>query len=297
MAAPSFHESTSRGREYFPIDFFHVDEKSPHYEMPFHWHKDWEIIHIVRGTFDLTVDSYEFHAVAGDYLFVNEGAIHGGTPHGCVYECIVFEPRMLFHQTPIARNYLQPNYNQQRMLPRMLPRDDTEGAKLLNLFFRSMQNQGAGRELGVFGLLCLIIDHIDRKDYWIKRDDISSSPRKLRLTKDLMDYLEENYTQDLTLAMLAEKAGMSPRYFCRFFKEMTGKTPIEYLNYYRIERAALDLATTCKSVTEAAFDNGFHDLNYFIRCFKRQKGITPGQFMHQDLSDRPKIAEEPEGSS
>ncbi len=282
MGIPSFHETAARGRSDFPIEFSRMDSQSPRYEMPFHWHKEWEIIHIVQGAFDLCIDSQEFHAVSGDFLFINEGAIHGGAPRDCIFECIVFDPRLLFHQLPLFRKYLQPNYNQQRMLPWMLPREDAQGAQILSAFFQSMENQGIDRELEVFGLLCLILGHINQKNYWVKRPTNSASLRKLKIMKDLMDYLEQNYTQDLTLGMLADEAGMTSRYFCRFFKEMTGKTPMEYLNYFRIEMASLELLSTRKSVTEVAYDNGFHDLNYFIRCFKRHKGITPGQFMHQN---------------
>ena len=53
------------------------------------------------------------------------------------------------------------------------------------------------------------------------------------------------------------------------------KTPIDYLNYYRIESAAEELSASYKSVTDIALSCGFNDLSYFNRLFKRQKNMTP----------------------
>ena len=68
---------------------------------------------------------------------------------------------------------------------------------------------------------------------------------------------------------------MSPKYFCRFFSEMTHQTPMDYLNRQRIEQSCYELSTTDDSITEIAYRNGFNDLSYFIRTFKKYKGITP----------------------
>ena len=53
---------------------------------------------------------------------------------------------------------------------------------------------------------------------------------------------------------------------------------MQYVNWYRIEQAAWKLSHTDYSVTEIAFQCGFNDLSYFIRSFKKHKGVTPKQF-------------------
>ena len=90
--------------------------------------------------------------------------------------------------------------------------------------------------------------------------------------------IETSYDQCLTLDILAKEAGMNAKYFCRFFHEMTHRTPIDYLNYQRIEHACYELATSENSVTDVAFNCGFNDLSYFIKTFKRYKGKTPGKY-------------------
>ena len=101
--------------------------------------------------------------------------------------------------------------------------------------------------------------------------------RKSAQLKAVLDFMEDNYTAPLTLDELAAAVHMSPRYFCRFFREMTHRTPVDYLNYLRVEHAARLLASSGVSVTEAAYSCGFNDLSYFIKIYKKYKGITPGK--------------------
>ena len=65
---------------------------------------------------------------------------------------------------------------------------------------------------------------------------------------------------------------------CHFFQQLTHRTPIDYLNAYRIEQACCLLLSGAHSVTDAAYCCGFNDLSYFIRIFRRYKGTSPGAY-------------------
>ena len=58
-------------------------------------------------------------------------------------------------------------------------------------------------------------------------------------------------------------------------------TPMQYLQYYRVERALNEMQLTDKNVTEIALDAGFSAPEYFTKVFKKQKGIAPGQYLSQ----------------
>ena len=90
--------------------------------------------------------------------------------------------------------------------------------------------------------------------------------------------IRNDYSKPLTLDDLAEEAQLNKQYFCRAFRQATGKTPIDYLNYYRIECAAEQLSLSYVSITEIALSCGFNDLSYFNRLFKRSKGVTPSNY-------------------
>ena len=92
--------------------------------------------------------------------------------------------------------------------------------------------------------------------------------------KSVLRRIRRDYAAPLTLDELAAEAGLAPKYLCRVFRQVTGRTPIDYLNYYRIECAAELLCTTTDSITDVALSCGFNDPSYFSRMFRRQKRVS-----------------------
>ena len=101
---------------------------------------------------------------------------------------------------------------------------------------------------------------------------------RAQAVKNVLRRIRSSYSQPLTLEDLAAEAALEPKYFCRVFLQITGRTPINYLNYYRVECAAELLCTTQGSITDIALECGFGDVSYFSRMFRRYKGQTPGQY-------------------
>lgn len=93
-----------------------------------------------------------------------------------------------------------------------------------------------------------------------------------------IDFIESSLDADLRLATLAEEAGMSPFYFARAFKKKTGESPHQFLIRRRIERAKGLLASTRMEVAEIAFATGFSSQSHLAATFKRNVGMTPGDF-------------------
>ena len=83
------------------------------------------------------------------------------------------------------------------------------------------------------------------------------------------------------VCLAAAEAGLAPKYLCRVFRQVTGRTPIDYLNYYRIECAAELLCTTTDSITDVALSCGFNDPSYFSRMFRRQKRVSAHVYRNQ----------------
>ena len=94
----------------------------------------------------------------------------------------------------------------------------------------------------------------------------------------LIDWIEKNYAEKITLDAMAEVCGLTPKYLCAFFKKMTGYAPSEYVNRLRIEKACLMLSDGHSSITDAAFDSGFGELSYFSKLFRRYVGCTPSEY-------------------
>ena len=94
----------------------------------------------------------------------------------------------------------------------------------------------------------------------------------------LFAYIEQSYSEPITVADAAKKVHMSKSNFTRFFRQNTAKSFIAYLNELRVARAQLLLATTSKSIAEISQETGFCDQSYFGLTFRRTVGQTPREY-------------------
>lgn len=276
-----FNENKQRGTYDFPFEFYHVDEHHPQYVMSYHWHVECEIIRILKGSFEITLDEKSFQAHAGDIIFIHSGILHSGIPSDCVYECVVFDLNAFLKHNPSCKTYIQNIIDRSALIYHHLSQKQPEVWPILENVFQAIQLRYPGYELTVFGELYHFFGIIFQHHYYL--EDIPQTRRdykRILQLKNALEYIENNYSSQITLEQLADSASMSPKYFCRFFFEMTHKTPIDYLNHQRIEHACFQLATTDLSVTDIALNCGFNDLSYFIKTFRRYKGVTPGKYLH-----------------
>lgn len=274
-----YKEIKQRGTFHFPLEYYHVNSRHPQYTMPYHWHEELEIIRIQGGILEVTLEESLLNARAGDFLIINSGMLHGGIPDDCVYECAVFDTGLLSSH-PLYRETLSLLEEQKMRLQDYFPAADDELHACVRRLFHTLSDRRAGSELAALGILYEIFGIIVSEGAYTLTDTESLSAHKhIALLKQSLNYIEQHYQDKITLDELAKTAGLSPKYFCRFFQEMTRRTPMDYLNYYRVERACFQLVNMDKSITETAFDCGFHDLSYFIKTFKKYKGITPKQYL------------------
>lgn len=96
--------------------------------------------------------------------------------------------------------------------------------------------------------------------------------------KKIIQYIEQHYDQEITLASLARHVMMGENYVSALFKKKTGETLIHYLHRIRIEKAIEYLRTTDLPVNQIGQNVGFMNDNYFIKIFKRMTGTTPSQY-------------------
>jgi AraC family transcriptional regulator len=96
--------------------------------------------------------------------------------------------------------------------------------------------------------------------------------------RSIVQYIEENLSENISLAELAELARLSIFHFSRAFKQSFGMPPHRYHTSRRIERAKVLLAKPNQSVTEIALDMGFSDTSSFTAAFRRLVGRTPTDY-------------------
>ena len=97
------------------------------------------------------------------------------------------------------------------------------------------------------------------------------------ICKQVMKYINKNFSQVIDIGLIAEKLGVSKFHMCHCFKECMGCSIVEFANMYKVERAQALICNSNMNVSEAAEYCGFSSLSYFTRVFKKYTGVLPSQ--------------------
>ena len=107
------------------------------------------------------------------------------------------------------------------------------------------------------------------------------SKRNDPMQREILTYLQYNYTEPLRLETLAEQFHLSEKYLSRYFKQHFHLTLTQYLMHLRLTHACHLLESTSLPVTEVALQSGFPNVSHFIRCFHRTYQMSPLQYRKQ----------------
>src|SRR5690606_37954482 len=110
-----------------------------------------------------------------------------------------------------------------------------------------------------------------------------------REVREIQEYIEENYSERITVDDLAQRAAISRRSFERRFKQATNNTLVEYLQRVKIEAAKRSFESSRKNITEVMYDVGYSDSKAFRNVFKKITGLTPIEYRNKynkDLCER-----------
>lgn len=112
----------------------------------------------------------------------------------------------------------------------------------------------------------------------LMHDQDVKSDKKQQMAKQIMDYICENYTQDISLDELSEKFMISKTYINNLLKNFYHKSFLEILQDYRLKEAKRMILENHYKISEIAEKVGYHDISYFIRVFKKKYGVTPNNY-------------------
>jgi AraC-like DNA-binding protein len=118
-------------------------------------------------------------------------------------------------------------------------------------------------------------------DASFNKEIVSFNSRRI---EKIMEHINNNFGQNITLSDASKIAGMTEVSLSRFFKLRTGKTFVETLNDVRLGHASRMLIETTQSINEIAYKCGFNNMSNFNRIFKKKKDSTPKEFRNSYAS-------------
>ena len=277
----------------FGMDFPYIASRAeldqyPDHFVPWHWHKAVELFYVESGEVEYNLPSEKICFPAGSGGLLNSNILHASRGISLINEnvefCHIFDASLISggRGSRIEGKYVLPliTVPQAEMIA-LYPGNPVhqEILKMIRNAF-DISEKEFGFEIHLRAVL---------SEIWIRifqqAVPLLAQPPKLRKNndkiKDLMIYVHQHYSEKLVISQLASAVFLSERECFRIFQECLHMTPMQYLQYYRVERALNEMQLTDKNVTEIALDAGFSAPEYFTRVFKKQKGIAPGQYLSQ----------------
>jgi AraC-like DNA-binding protein/quercetin dioxygenase-like cupin family protein len=252
-----------------------------------HWHNELEFLVVQHGSAIFRINSEEYKVSAGEAIFVNSCELHSGYPSensNCNSYAVIFSPVLLygFNGNITERIFFQSANTERCVNPVLIKRESCWGKKVVLLLSRIKQLYESGDfafELAIKALLYEIFFYI------LSFSDITLSERKIRPVahneqriEQAIKHIHSNYERRIHISELAAVAGLSEGYFYRLFRQVVKKTPIEYINRYRVNKAAILLLNTHDKITKIAIDTGFDSSTRFIDVFKKYMQCTPTEY-------------------
>jgi AraC-like DNA-binding protein len=252
-----------------------------------HWHSDIEIVFVCEGRIGVGINSEYKMLEKGEIAICGSNNIHYYHTEGDVSSKImmlIFNPDILssFKYWPeklmISSAFIDKDYlADQEMNIEALPVIKIIFEKIIGEISQKNNLYTVSTTIGIAELCMTLfrcfpcyLDECKRKH--------SSLPVSVDIKpmQKALKYIEENYTNDITLELIAEEVGLSCFYFSRLFKKTTGMNFNVYLTRLRLDKAQTLIKSTSKTILEIAYETGFSSIRTFNRAFKTGKGCTPG---------------------
>lgn len=255
-----------------------------------HWHPALEIDYVEEGEVEFRTPTQSVTIKKGELIFINSNIIHGVYPRSpdgsCKIYAQIFNMEFLggTYNSCFTRQYILPVTRQTNLQLLKITPDHYHGLRIAESFLLAVdlsRNEPFGyefllrNELSKFWILLFeAIRQLPLAD--VKKGNLDSDRLKLMLT-----YIHQNYSQHITLNMIAASANISSRECTRCFQRCMQVSPVSYLNRYRIQQAARQLLNTSDSILTVSENCGFSSGSYFGKLFHSIIGCSPKEYRKQ----------------
>ncbi len=253
--------------------------------LPWHCHTEVEFGRVLEGTMIIETLNQIYTVKEGEAYFTNSNVMN--TKRRAPNCRLAHDNAHLFHPILLTGHYhsvyetkyLNPILQNQTIEVVVIRNHTPSGKRFLRILNALYKLYGEpDQEFKVRYLLGLgwqtLMEEFGTKE---QKVSISAAYTNERI-KSMVNFLNKNYDQKITLSDLARHVGLGEKECIRSFKTALNQTPIDYLMNYRIERARLLLTETEESILNIALETGFQSSAYFGKIFKRKTGMTPKEY-------------------
>ncbi|QKL21354.1 helix-turn-helix domain-containing protein [Bacillus altitudinis] len=272
-------ELTEHSTTTWPIALYHTkirDHMSGY--IPFHWHDEFQFVFILEGEAEFHINEKILNIQQGDGVFINSGCLHmakdaNGTT--CTYICLNVSPHFIT-ANELFTTFVHPYMHASQTPFILFNRKDGWPNRIyqcIQIIQRLIEQTPAYYELELNIQLITIWKCLLQNRFQLTYD-ARKHDRNERM-KHMLNWIHEHYHEKVLLQDIAREGQLSRSECCRYFNDILKKSPIHYVNEYRIQQSLILLQKTDLNITEIAYQVGFSSTSYFINIFKRVKNTTP----------------------
>ena len=277
----SLMETAEHGNEAYPFRYYYENLALFDFNcVDWHWHSELEFVFVESGRVSFDVGEAHFELEAGSGVMINSRILHRMQSAGdAVIPNFVFHPAFIAPQDSlIYEKYVNPVITSPLEYVIFSPDRgwQSEALEAMKAVIAAHNTEPVNELLvsaSVQRLWLLVFDNLKADFSGNKAPDVHTVRLKL-----MMQYIHENYAEDISLADIAGAAGISKTSAMQLFRDSLRITPVNYLISYRLKRAAHLLANTEKKLAVIASETGFAGVDYFCRSFKKTYKMTPGEY-------------------
>jgi AraC-type DNA-binding domain-containing proteins len=247
-----------------------------------HWHDTYEIDYVIQSSNqNFYLDGKTFDQSTNEIVCVNPYQIHGlNLPNDENRVAITLMIPLLFLDN------LNINKLDLQIQNRIID-SKNEHYLLLKSLFRELYSiltvpedvLSRTEEIGlVSAILGILFRYFSKKTAFVLNN---YSSKRIRYIRDVLEWLNSNYMNDVSIAEMAQRISLSESYFSHVFKQTVGQSPLNYLSSLRAVHAQQIIQNEDRTMTEIASMVGFSNVKSMNETFKKDLGITPYQYKIQ----------------
>ena len=280
-----YTEKKKHGTEWLPFAVYGTMMPNLFSSYPLHCHEEIEVVYVDCGNCRYTVSGNDIDLTLGDILVMMPWVLHSfrlaQPEHYFLASTYLISLNMVQTSSVdiCSSRYFSPmltgSCNDYCLVTREHPAYG-EYKELIEEMFNIGFDHPPFFEIR---LKCLISGLLYRllRDGLIKIFDRPTESGDVKAVRQVVDYIGENYRENITLAKLADVVNMSETGLSRLFRSITGMSCIDYVIEYRMSKAFSMVRMTDKPIIEIAYEVGFNNISYFNRTFKKHFQRTPSQ--------------------
>lgn len=233
-----------------------------------HYHEFFEIYYLEQGRRQHIIEDSQYILQPDEFIIFPPFVMH----HSFEENDVPFRRLLLYFNPEVIQSPQILRTLSERSRVYKLPREQSR--PIYGLMQQILQEQEGG-DLYARQLITLMVNAL--AVLLVRNSDEAARPEQRNRVTDIINYLHEHFTEDITLDQLANHFYISQYHLCREFKRYTSSTIVQYIHNLRVLHAQRLLQESDYSITEISKRVGFSNVTHFNRVYKSVTGMSPSQ--------------------